>query len=92
MRVDDHDLILLDEVAISTPLRLDPYEGLRYRGKVNMSRDMRSDADVEVDVANSRGASTVNDRAADPSPLLVGKLDASTGPLPALSFLTLHRL
>src|SRR5215472_2413258 len=55
VRIDNHDLVLIDEVQEPAPPRLYFYQRLGHRHHVDLAaRDRRADPDVEVDVADAR--------------------------------------
>src|SRR6185437_14489972 len=79
VRIDDHDLVFIDEVHEPAPSRLDPDQRLGYRHHVDLAaRDRRTDAHVEVDMTHARRVVAVDYGRLDLRALLFGELDAGT--------------
>jgi len=56
VRIDDDDLIVVNEIEESTPSGVDPYQGFRNAHQVQVSaRDRRANGHIEIDVT-TRGA------------------------------------
>jgi hypothetical protein len=80
VRIDDNDLVLIDEVEEAAPLGLDPHKCLGHRDDMNsLARNYRSDSDVEVDVTDPRRAMRIDDSSADLGALLLVKLHVHAG-------------
>src|SRR6185437_2799656 len=75
VRIDDHDLVLIDEVHEPAPSRLDPDQRLGHRHHVDLApRHRRTDAHVEVDMTHARRVVAVDHGRLDLRALLLGKL------------------
>src|SRR5690242_4081657 len=78
VRVNNHDLVLDEEVIEAAVLWHDPHDILRQGHKVHTARDSRPDADVKVDVAAKPRAMRTPDDRLHLRTLILGQLHRST--------------
>ncbi len=79
MRIDDHNLVLVNEVQITAPFRLNAHEGLWHGDDVHIaSVNDRPDPHVKVDMPHPRCTMGIDDFLADRGTLLIIEVDVST--------------
>src|SRR5690242_5919156 len=78
VRVNNHDLVLDEEVIEAAVLWHDPHDILRQGHKVHTARDSRPDADVKFDVAAKPRAMRTPDDRLHLRTLILGQLHRST--------------
>src|ERR1700759_3633960 len=77
MRVDDDDLILIDEIKEAAPRRVNIDDHLRHLDYVHGTRHRHADVDLEVDVINARSVAACDHGFTHFGPLFAGQIDGA---------------
>src|SRR5207302_4118732 len=83
--VDDDDLILVNEIPVSAPFRMDVHDDCRHLDHAHAGRHHRAHVDREVDIGRARHVAACQHRLPDLGALLSRQADVAAAGLALLS-------
>lgn len=83
--LQDHDFVVIDEIFVSSPLRMDTHDHVRNHHDMDVARDYRADAHIEVHIIDARHVAALQNGRADLRTLLGGQVRRTAAGLLLLS-------